>query len=528
MTAPRPRRRLGGALAVGLGIFLSRIAGLVRERVLAHYLGRSDEAGAFRAALRIPNFLQNLLGEGVLSAAFIPVYTRLRAEGRDAEAQAMARVVGTLLAVVAAAVTVLGVVAAGPLTELIAPGFTGATRDLTVRLVQITFPGVALLVLSAWCLGVQNSHRKFFLSYVSPVVWNAVVIGFAIALGRRLLGQPGDLAEWIAWGTVAGSAAQLAVQLPTVWRLLGGLRPSLAMGAPGVGASLRAFGPVVIGRGSVQLSSYLDQILASYLGSAIVAGMSAAQVLATLPVSLFGMAVSAAELPEMARATGDPHAIAAAVRARLAPAMRRVVFLVAPSAVAFVALAGEIVGLVFQTGRFSAEDTQVVALILAGSALGLLANTQGRLLASAFYAMGDTKTPLRAALVRVAVAFVLGLIVALPLRDALGYSTTWGAFGLTAAAAAAAWIEYLLLRRALGHVLGGVPAPRALTWGAVGAAVVAGALTWMVVTALGPTGVVTRAALALPLFGLAYLWPMLAFRVPEATSLVRRFTRRRG
>jgi putative peptidoglycan lipid II flippase len=190
MTAPRPRRRLGGALAVGLGIFLSRIAGLVRERVLAHYLGRSDEAGAFRAALRIPNFLQNLLGEGVLSAAFIPVYTRLRAEGRDAEAQAMARVVGTLLAVVAAAVTVLGVVAAGPLTELIAPGFTGATRDLTVRLVQITFPGVALLVLSAWCLGVQNSHRKFFLSYVSPVVWNAVVIGFAIASGGGSWASP--------------------------------------------------------------------------------------------------------------------------------------------------------------------------------------------------------------------------------------------------------------------------------------------------------------------------------------------------
>src|SRR5690349_24026938 len=118
---PAPRRRFGGALAVGAGIFLSRIAGLVRDRAFAHYLGQSAAAGAFRAALRIPNLLQNLLGEGVLSASFIPVYARLRAEGRHEEAARVARVIGTLLALLASGVAALGVLAADPLVAVLAP-----------------------------------------------------------------------------------------------------------------------------------------------------------------------------------------------------------------------------------------------------------------------------------------------------------------------------------------------------------------------------------------------------------------------
>src|SRR6185369_10036266 len=134
MSPPAPPRRLGGALAVGAGIFLSRIAGLLRERAFSHYLALSPAAGAFRAAMRIPNLLQNLLGEGVLSASFIPVYARLRAEGRHEDASRVARAVGTLLALVASALTLGGVVAARPLVELLAPGFPEGARELTVQL----------------------------------------------------------------------------------------------------------------------------------------------------------------------------------------------------------------------------------------------------------------------------------------------------------------------------------------------------------------------------------------------------------
>jgi putative peptidoglycan lipid II flippase len=526
--APAPRR-FGGALAVGTGIFLSRIAGLVRERVISHYLGLSAAAGAFRAALRIPNLLQNLLGEGVLSASFIPVYARLQAEGRHEEASRVARAVGTLLALVASAIALIGVVAARPLVQVLAPGFEGETNELTIRIVQILFPGVALLVMSAWCLGVLNSHRRFFLSYVSPVLWNAALIATAIIAGRRLAGHDDDIAVWLGWGAVIGSAAQFLVQLPTVIALLGGLRPSLAVRDDGVRATLRSFLPVLLGRGSVQLSAYVDQVIASYLGAGVVAAMFNAQVLYLLPVSLFGMAVSAAELPEMASATGGEQARAELLLARLRPALRRVVFLVVPSAIAFIAIGGSIVALLFQTGRFGAHDTRVVWIILAGSALGLSAGTQGRLLGSAFYALGDPKPPLRAALVRVAITGVLGYAFALPIREVLGYDTAWGAFGLTASAGFAAWVEFLLLQFWLARRIGKVPIPGKLGVGAAGAAIIAGAAGYgasYVAVELGAHA--WQAALvAIPIFGGIYLGIMSVAKVPEARGLVRRVLRRR-
>ncbi len=524
----RPRGR-SGAVAVAAGIFLSRIAGLVRERVIAHYLGQSAAAGAFRAALRIPNLLQNLLGEGVLSASFIPVYARLLAEGRLEEASRVARVIGTLLALVASVVAALGVLAADPLVDLLAPGFDEATRALTVRLVQILFPGTALLVMSAWCLGVLNSHRRFFLSYVAPVLWSAAMIGAAIAAGRRLAGHDDDIARWIAYGAVIGSAAQLVVQLPAVVRLLRGLRPALDTRPEGVRRTLRAFVPVVIGRGSVQISAYVDQILASFLGARIVAAMFNAQTLYLLPVSLFGMAISAAELPEMAGATGDDQARARHLQERLASSLRRVVFLVVPSAVAFVTIGGSIVALLFETGRFGADDTELVWIVLAGSALGLAASTQGRLLASAFYALGDPTPPLRAALVRVGLGGVVGWVVVMPLRDALGYEARWGAFGLAASAALAAWIEYALLRRGLAARIGRVPVPVRLGLGALGAAALAGAAGYgggALAAHLGARGWQV-ALVSIPIFGAVYLGAMAAAKVPEVHGLVRRLRRRR-
>ena len=510
------------------GIFLSRIAGLVRERVISHYLGISAAAGAFRAALRIPNLLQNLLGEGVLSASFIPVYAQLRAEGKDAEASKVARAVGTLLALLASLISVVGVVFASPMVEVLAPGFEGPTRALTVTMVQILFPGVALLVMSAWCLGVLNSHRRFFLSYVSPVLWNAALIATAIVAGRRLAGHDDEIATWLAWGAVIGSAAQFLVQLPTVVLLLRGLRPSLAVREPGVRATLRAFVPVLLGRGSVQLSAYVDQVLASYLGAGVVAAMFNAQVLYLLPVSLFGMAVSAAELPEMASATGGEAERAAHLHARLGPALRRVVFLVVPSAVAFIAIGSPIVALLFETGRFDAHATRVVWIVLAGSALGLSAGTQGRLLGSAFYALRDPKPPLHAALIRVTITGVLGWAFALPIRDALGYDAAWGAFGLTASAGFAAWVEFALLERWLSRRVGKVAIPTRLGLGALAAAAVAGVAGYGAAELAAQLGAHAwqTALVAVPVFGTIYLGVMAAAKVPEAAGFVRRILRR--
>jgi putative peptidoglycan lipid II flippase len=552
MPAGPSRRGRGGALAVAAGIFLSRIAGLVRERVFAHYLGSSDAAGAFKAALRIPNLLQNLFGEGVLSASFIPVYARLLGQGRRDEAGRVAGAVGALVTFVTALLVALGVTVAGPLTEVVAPGYKGEVRELTVGLVRILFAGTGLLVLSAWCLGILNSHRRFFLSYVAPVLWNAAQIAALFVFGASLANAPGDLATKVAWGTVVGSALQLGVQLPGAIALM---RKPIdekspeapppppapgAPGAPGVPASkpvaevVRNFGPVLVGRGVVQIAAYIDQILASYLGPQSVAAIAYAQQLYLLPISLFGMAVSAAELPEMARTVGATVAgeVADKLRARLEAGLERIAFFVVPSMIAFAVLGDAVVGTLYQTGRFGRDDTQVVWMILGGSSVGLLAATMGRLVSSCFYALSDTRTPLRCALARVTVGAALGYAIALPLRTRLGWSAAVGAAGLTAASGVAAWLELALLARGLRRRVGRFRLFGRSTVMALAAAAIA-ASPAVVLGRLFPSSgffahPLVRGPALLGLFGALYLGLALALGVPTAQSLRNRLLRRRS
>src|SRR5258708_8498723 len=211
-----PGRDSTGRLAfrVAAGILLSRIIGLVRLRVFSHYFGlRSDAADAFNAAFRIPNFLQNMFGEGGLSASFILVEARLLEEGDEEEAGRVAGAVGALLALVVSVLCLVGVLVTPWLIDAIAPGFHGAKRDLTISLVRILFPGAGLLVLSAWCLGILNSHRKLFLSYAAPLMWSVAMICTLLAYGGR--SHPPQLALTLAGGSVAGSRLQFAIPLPT-------------------------------------------------------------------------------------------------------------------------------------------------------------------------------------------------------------------------------------------------------------------------------------------------------------------------
>jgi putative peptidoglycan lipid II flippase len=505
---------------VAAGILLSRIVGLIRNRVFAHYFGTSDAADAFNAAFRIPNFLQNLFGEGVLSASFIPVYAGLRARGEDAEAERVARAVAALLGLATAALVLIGVALTPYLIAVIAPGFTGEKRAVTIRLVRILFPGAGLLVLSAWCLGVLNSHRRFFLSYAAPVVWNVAIIVSLIAWGRGR--EPYRLAEIAAWGSVLGSLLQLGVQLPTVAKLLGGLRPRLARGSVQVARVLGNFGPVFVGRGVVQISAYVDTVLASLLPTGAVAGLSYAQVIYTLPVSLFGMSVSAAELPAMASATGTEAERAGQLRARLTTGLRQIAFLVVPSAMAFLALGDVITGALYQSGVFTRSMTVYVWSILAGSAVGLLASTLGRLYASAFYALHDTRTPLRFAVLRVSLTIALGYLFAFPLPRWLGVDPRWGAAGLTASAGLAGWLEFLLLRRALNRRIGETGLPVALAARLWGAALLAAGAAWGLRLAVGTLHPIPLAVVVLTGFGGVYFLVTDRLAIPEAGAILRR------
>jgi putative peptidoglycan lipid II flippase len=508
------------AFFVAAGILLSRLAGLVRLRVFAYYFGlQSDAADAFNAAFRIPNFLQNLFGEGALSASFIPVYAALVSKGDRRAADRVAGAVGVLLGLVVALLVLVGVLATPVLIALIAPGFTGEKRALTVTIVRILFPGAGLLVLSAWCLGVLNSHHRFLLSYAAPVMWNAAMIATLIAFGSRA--SLPQLAMLLAWGSVAGSALQFVVQVPTVIGVAPDLRLAFDIASDHVRTVVRNFVPVFFSRGVVQVSAYIDALLASLLPTGAVTGLSNAQLLYTLPVSLFGMSVAAAELPAMSGAASIDASGAEAVRRRLDAGLRQIAFFVVPSAVAFLALGDVIAAALLQTGRFRHEDAVYVWGILAGSAVGLLASTLGRLYSSTYYALRDTRTPLRYAIVRVVLTTVLGYLCAIPLPRVLGVPAVWGAAGLTASAGVSGWVEMLMLRRTLNGRIGrtGLPASYvARLWMAALAGAAAG---WGIKIVLPPLHPALAAVAILGAFGVIFVATTLALRVPEARSALR-------
>lgn len=509
------------AFLVAAGIFLSRIAGLVRDRVFAHYFGLSATADAFKAALRIPNFLQNLFGEGVLSASFIPVYASLLARDDDEEARRTAGAVASLMLLATAILVLIGVLGAPWLTYALAAGFSPEKRELTVRIVRILFPGVGLLVLSAWCLGVLNSHRRFFLSYSAGVIWNVAMIAAMLGWGRH--SAQDRLAIILAWGSVVGSAMQVGVQLPVVLRLLGGLRLSLSHQTENVKTVVVNFFPVFISRGVVQISAYVDGFIASWLPTAAVSALASAQLLYTLPVSLFGMSVSAAELPQMSGAAGSESQVGEILRNRLNAGLRQIAFLVVPSVVAFLVLGDVVVGAIYRTGRFTQGDVTYVWGILAGATVGLLASTLGRLYSSTYYALRDTRTPLRFAIVRVVLTTILGYLCALPLPRLLGIEPRWGVAGLTISAGIASWVEFHLLRRTLNRRIGptGLTASYLAKLWAI--ALVAAAAGWAIHQYGGHHRPILVAVLVLGPYGILYLGGTWIAGLAESRAMFGRF-----
>jgi putative peptidoglycan lipid II flippase len=523
-TRAGPARTGRSALFVAVGILCTRLTGLVRSRVFAHYFGLGFEADAFSAALRIPNFLQNLFGEGVLSASFIPVYASLVSRGEQKHADRVAGAVAALLGLVVSVIVLVGVIATPALIALIAPGFTGETRELTIRVVRILFPGAGLLVLSAWCLGVLNSHHRFLLSYTAGVMWNVAMIATLVIFGPHTA-LP-RLAEILAWGSVIGSGLQCAVQVPTVLRVAPHLRFSFDTASGEVRTVVRNFIPVFISRGVVQVSAYIDQFLASWLPTGAVAGITNAQLLYMLPVSLFGMSVSAAELPAMSGVATADAAGFDALRRRLDTGLRRIAFFVVPSAMAFLALGDVIAAALLQTGRFVHADAVYVWGILAGSAVGLLASTLGRLYSSSYYALRDTRTPLRFAIIRVVLTTALGYVCAIPLPRWLGIAERWGVAGLTASAGVAGWIEMLMLRRTLNARIGqtGLPASYViLLWLAAAAGA---ASAWAIKLTMPIADPIIAAIVILGPYGLVFFAVTFALGVPEASNMVEKITRR--
>ncbi|MEM8707785.1 MAG: murein biosynthesis integral membrane protein MurJ [Actinomycetota bacterium] len=531
-----------GSFLVGAGIFLSRIAGLVREMVAGRVLGNTGPADALVAALRIPNLLQNLLGEGVLSASFVPVYSDSLEHDDRSEASRLAGAVGAMLMVVTAAAVLVIVFAARPLTRLLAWGLTGDTFELAVEFTRITAIGVGFMVMSAWCLGILNSHRSFFLPYVAPVVWNlAQIVALVVAWQRDW--SLADAARGVAVGVAIGAVLQLLVQLPSVLSLARGIRFAFDGANPRVRDVRRRFGSAVLGRGAVQLSAYLDLILASFLAAGALSALFKAQILYTLPVSLFAMSVAAAELPELSRLAGDPIAVAH----RANGALRRIAFWMLASSLLLVAAGEPIVQVLFEGGEFTSADTSLVWLILVFYAMGLPAIGLSRMLQNASFAMGDTSGPARIAGLRVAIAAAIGLLLMFPLDrafigadgveslgDAVGLAgpldaelrtnddiVRLGALGLAIGSAVGAWIELFLLSRLLDRRLPALRPPSAALWPPALSAAVAFAVTAAVKLLTGGLPGLIAAVLTVGIGGFVYVVMCFRTGVREADMVLR-------
>jgi putative peptidoglycan lipid II flippase len=529
-TVPAEATGTGGSALVAAGILLSRVAGLVRERVLAQFFGTTLHADVFRAGLRMPNVLQNLLGEGTLSASFIPVYAELLEQNRRDEAGRVAGAMFALLLAVAGGVALIGVVFAPVLVSIFLPGFEGERRELTIAVTRILFPMTGVLVLSAWSLGILNSHRRFFIPYFAPVLWNSAIIATFLLFGFEL--PASRLVVAVAWGALLGGALQFAVQLPWVLTLEPNLRISTGRHLAGVREAVRNAGPAIVGRGVVQLSGWLDMVLASLLATGAVAAVGYAQTLYLLPVSLFGMSVAAAELPELARRrTGAGEVL----RARAETALRRVVFYVLPSFTGFVLLGDVIAAALYQTGEFERADTVLVYLTLTGYSLGLLASTITRLFSSTFFALRDTRTPAQYAIMRVVTAAMLGFLLMIQFEpiEALGIGagifSGWeidgrllGAVGLAYGSGIAAWVEWALLRRSLRQRVGVIAVGRMLWLLLSLAALSAGAVAWGIRWILPPLHPIPSAAVILSGFGVTYFAVAAALGIRESRVVVRR------
>jgi putative peptidoglycan lipid II flippase len=346
-------------------------------------------------------------------------------------------------------------------------------------------------------------------------MWNAAMIATLWWFGGRR--DLHSLAVLLAWGSVVGSALQCAVQIPVVWRVAPHVRWCCGAAAGHVREVVRNFVPVCVSRGVVQISAFIDTMLASLLPTGAVTGLANAQLLYTLPISVFGISVSAAALPEM-----SGEATAEAMRQRLDAGLRQIAFCVLPSAVAFLALGDVIAAALLQTGKFRPTDALYVWGILAGSAVGLLASTLGRLYAASYYALRDTRTPLRYALIRVMLAATLGYVAALHVPVLLAIPLRWGAAGLTASAGVAGWVEMLLLRRTLNARIGRTGLPRRYVLQVWSAATTGAAVAWAVKLALPLMHPIVAASLILGTYSITFFAVTWMLKIPEAAAILRR------
>ena len=444
-SASRSVRQIASAAGiVGAATLASRTLGFVRDMAFAWLFGTGMVADAFFAAFRIPSTLRELLGEGALSAACTPAFTRTATrEGRAATWNLVSKVLGTLL-VILAAVTGIGVLCAPWIVHVIAYGFAAVPGKLplTVTLLRIMFPYIFLVGCAALFMAVLNAFGHFVAPALSPVVLNIVIITAAVGISPR----SAHPALVIAVAVLAGGVGQLAIQLPAAWRF--GWRPMLRFAPtdPAVREIGRLMLPGVGGLAVTQLNVLVGTLLASLLPEGNVAAMTYAFRLVQFPIGVVGVAIATGALPVMAAAVAR-DTMPDLTRA-LAASLRMAVFLTLPAMVGLIVFRVPIVAVLFERGAFGRSATVLTSWILAAYAIGLLFYVVNRILAPAFYSLNDTWSPVATGVISITVNIVASLIL-------MPY---WGAVGIGLATALASSVNcaqlLVRLRRRIGPIGG--------------------------------------------------------------------------
>ena len=433
-----------GATMVGIGIACSRGSGFVRDLIIAYFFGAGGLADVWRMSLKIPNVIQNLLGEGTLSASVIPIYSELLEKKEDKSAGAFIGAVLGILLVVAVFTALAGMVVVPAVLPSILVAWEPEKISLVSALIRILFPMTAILVISAWALAILNSNKQFFLPYCAPVAWNGAII-CCVSIMAWVYGVSGEqLLVYAAWGALGGAVLQLFIQLPSIIKYLNNFVISLGRGVLGVQEAVSNFFPVAVARGVVNISALLEVMLAALLVEGAVAALGYAQTLYLLPISIFGLSIAAAELPELSRRRLDSPVVLAD---KLGKALQAVLFWVIPSAIAFACFGDGIISGIYQRGEFRVTDVPVIYAVLAAYSLGLVASASSRVLSAGFYSLRDTKTPARIAYIRVVLALAVGSLLMFPLDTFQSGDLHYGPVGLALGTSLAAWIEYWILKK---------------------------------------------------------------------------------
>ena len=507
------------ASVVSIAVLASRVLGVVREQIFAVFFGAGRELDAFITAFRIPNLLRDLFAEGALSAAFVSTFTQYLERGGEAAAWRLASLVINALLIVVGTITLIGMWIAPGVVLAIAPGFAAIPGKvgLTVGLTRIMFPFLPLVALAAVAMGILNTRNVFGVPASAAAFFNvgSIVGGLGAAYWlapdyvRGILGAvathhaaPTDPAlaaraiTGMAIGTLIGGLLQFVVQVPSLGRVGFRYRPVLHPSDPGLRQVMRLMAPATIGAAAVQVNVFINNNFASYLGNGPVSWLNVAFRFMQLPIGLFGVALGTVTLPLVSRhvARGDQ----AALRRTLAESLELVGLLCLPAAAGLALFAVPVIGLIYEHGRFTPADTTAAAQALAAYTAGLAGYAGIKVLAPAFYALDDARTPMLVSLVSIAVNYVLNWTFV----RRLGFGHVGLALSTSAVALGNFALLYVVLRRRVGPL--GSRLPVALARIALAAAVmaaVAGGLDFVVAAHLPPAGALRHAlrlAVAMP------------------------------